>query len=88
MRQGANLTDSNLYEVSFNGSDLRGAVFTNSILSSATFGKDENGTWANLEGAPPEPPPVVGRSFFLALSSGGGLTDWWLRAPDAAAIMS
>lgn len=34
----------------FDGSDLRGATFTNSILSSATFGKDSNGVWANLEG--------------------------------------
>ena len=30
---------------------MRGADFSNSIISNATFGKDENGRWANLTGA-------------------------------------
>ena len=30
---------------------LQGAQFENAILSSATFGKDAEGRWANLKGA-------------------------------------
>jgi len=36
---------------SFDGADVRGATFENSILTGATFGKDSSGTWANLAGA-------------------------------------
>lgn len=36
---------------SFDGADVRGAQFENSILTGATFGKDSAGTWANLAGA-------------------------------------
>lgn len=35
----------------FDGADVRGATFENSILTGATFGRDRSGTWANLEGA-------------------------------------
>jgi hypothetical protein len=36
---------------SFDGADVRGAQFENSILTGATFGKDSAGNWANLAGA-------------------------------------
>jgi uncharacterized protein YjbI with pentapeptide repeats len=36
----------------FDGADVRGAQFENSILTGATFGKDpSSGAWANLAGA-------------------------------------
>ncbi len=35
----------------FNGADLEGAQFENSILTGSLFGKDSTGTWANLKGA-------------------------------------
>mmetsp|Transcript_42098 Transcript_42098/g.105612 ORF Transcript_42098/g.105612 Transcript_42098/m.105612 type:complete len:244 (+) Transcript_42098:277-1008(+) len=48
---GIDLTDANAYSSIFDGSDLRGAQFENAVLSSASFGRDASGTWANLEGA-------------------------------------
>jgi len=48
--RGTDFTDSNLYSTNFDGADMRGAVFENTILTAATFGQDETGTWANLEG--------------------------------------
>jgi uncharacterized protein YjbI with pentapeptide repeats len=36
--------------VSFNGSDLTNAVFSNAILTNARFGRDADGRWANLAG--------------------------------------
>ncbi len=40
-----------MLHVQFEGADLQGANFENSILTGSTFGKDETGTWANLKGA-------------------------------------
>jgi hypothetical protein len=34
---------------SFDGADMQGAQFENSILTGATFGKDGAGNWANLK---------------------------------------
>mmetsp|Transcript_19530 Transcript_19530/g.34839 ORF Transcript_19530/g.34839 Transcript_19530/m.34839 type:complete len:239 (+) Transcript_19530:153-869(+) len=48
---GIDLTDANAYSTVFDGSDLRNAQFENAVLSSASFGKDATGRWANLEGA-------------------------------------
>ncbi|KAG2441713.1 hypothetical protein HXX76_003329 [Chlamydomonas incerta] len=48
---GADFTDTNLYSTQFEGADLQGANFENSILTGSTFGKNEDGVWANLKGA-------------------------------------
>ncbi|KAG2488326.1 hypothetical protein HYH03_013176 [Edaphochlamys debaryana] len=48
---GADFTDTNLYSTQFDGADLQGATFENSILTMSSFGKDENGVWANLKDA-------------------------------------
>ncbi|GLI66590.1 hypothetical protein VaNZ11_010510 [Volvox africanus] len=48
---GADFTDTNLYSTQFDGADLQGANFENSILTGSTFGRDEEGVWANLKGA-------------------------------------
>jgi len=47
--RGVNFSSANAYEARFDGSDLRGANFANALLSSASFGKGEDGRWANLE---------------------------------------
>lgn len=47
---GVDFTDANCYGTSFDGADLRDANFENAILSSASFGRDRSGTWANLRG--------------------------------------
>ena len=46
-----NFASANAYEARFDGSDLRGANFANALLSNASFGKGEDGRWANVEGA-------------------------------------
>ena len=46
-----NFASANAYEARFDGSDLRGANFSNALLSNASFGKGEDGRWANVEGA-------------------------------------
>ncbi|GIL88705.1 hypothetical protein Vretifemale_16616 [Volvox reticuliferus] len=48
---GADFTDTNLYSTQFDGADLQGANFENSILTGSTFGRNEEGVWANLKGA-------------------------------------
>jgi len=48
--KGVNFSDTNCYASNFDGADLEGAQFENSILSSASFGKSaETGKWANLK---------------------------------------
>jgi uncharacterized protein YjbI with pentapeptide repeats len=49
--RGVNFASANAYEARFDGSDLRGANFANALLSNASFGKGEDGRWANVEGA-------------------------------------
>lgn len=48
--RGVNFASANAYEARFDGSDLRGANFDGALLSNATFGKGEDGKWANLDG--------------------------------------
>ncbi|GFR49798.1 hypothetical protein Agub_g11736, partial [Astrephomene gubernaculifera] len=48
---GADFTDTNLYSTQFDGADLQGANFENSVLTMSTFGRNEEGVWANLKGA-------------------------------------
>ena len=48
--RGTDFTDTNCYATSFDGADLEGAQFQNSILSSASFGQDGSGKWARLAG--------------------------------------
>lgn len=50
--RNTDFTDSNAYSAIFDGADLRGAQFENSILTGATFGRDPyTKEWANLAGA-------------------------------------
>jgi uncharacterized protein YjbI with pentapeptide repeats len=46
----ADFRDSNIYTSKFNGSDLTGANFENTILTGSTFGKGPSGDWAILKG--------------------------------------
>lgn len=48
--RGVNFASANAYEARFDGSDLRGANFDGALLSNATFGKGEDGKWANVDG--------------------------------------
>jgi uncharacterized protein YjbI with pentapeptide repeats len=47
---GVDFTDTNCYASSFDGADLRGANFENSILTAASFGRGPGGEWAALQG--------------------------------------
>jgi len=48
--EGVDLRDANAYSTNFNGANLRDVNFENAILTLATFGQDQDGTWADLTG--------------------------------------
>jgi hypothetical protein len=59
--KAAKLDDANLFQVDLAGAELAGASFHNALLSSTSFGRDENGKWAQLDGGALQmlPQPLV-----------------------------